>query len=73
MGSQPALDGHNKFEADTSPTRNDYFLGKSDNFNFSSTLFWMVTETTDGTFDLDGLAKFGYERYTQIRKDKPYI
>lgn len=27
-GSEPGLDGHNKFEADTSLTRNDFFLGK---------------------------------------------
>lgn len=26
-GSEPGLDGHNKFEADSSLTRNDYFLG----------------------------------------------
>jgi hypothetical protein len=26
-GSEPGLDGHNKFEADTSLTRNDFFLG----------------------------------------------
>jgi len=28
-GAELGLDGHNKFEGDTSLTRNDYFLGKS--------------------------------------------
>ncbi|PVH83582.1 Cloroperoxidase [Cadophora sp. DSE1049] len=70
-GSQPGLDGHNKFEADSSLTRNDFFLGKGDNFNFNGTLFSMMTETTGGTFDLEGLAKFRYERYVQSRRDNP--
>lgn len=34
-GSEPGLDGHNKFEADTSLTRDDYFLGDGDNFSFN--------------------------------------
>ena len=34
-GSEPGLDGHNKFEADTSLTRDDYFTGGGDNFDFS--------------------------------------
>jgi hypothetical protein len=38
-GSEPGLDGHNKFEADTSLTRDDYFLGDGDNFSFNGTLF----------------------------------
>merc|ERR1711967_19987 len=32
-GSEPGLDGHNKFEADTSLTRNDFFTGGGGNFN----------------------------------------
>jgi hypothetical protein len=34
-GSEPGLDGHNKFEADTSLTRNDYFLANGDDYTFS--------------------------------------
>lgn len=34
-GSEPGLDGHNKFEADTSLTRDDFFTGNGDNFSFS--------------------------------------
>ena len=39
-GSEPGLDGHNKFEADTSLTRDDFLTGGGDDFSFSkSTLF----------------------------------
>nr|POE65152.1 aromatic peroxygenase [Quercus suber] len=70
-GSQPGLDGHNKFEADSSLTRNDFFLGKGDNYNFNGTLFGMMTQTTGGTFDLPGLAQYRLERYNQSRRDNP--
>ena len=43
-GSEPGLDGHNKFEADTSLTRDDYFLGDGDNFSFNGTLFGSKSE-----------------------------
>lgn len=72
-GSEPGLDGHNKFEADTSLTRNDYFLGKGDNFSFNTTLWQMMVATTGGTFDLPGLAKFRYQRYQQSRQDNPQL
>ncbi|ESZ96613.1 hypothetical protein SBOR_2980 [Sclerotinia borealis F-4128] len=39
LGSQPGLDGHNKFESDTSLTRDDYFLADGDKFSFNGTLF----------------------------------
>jgi len=42
-GSEPGLDGHNKFEADTSLTRNDFFLDNGDDFTFNGTLFGMVS------------------------------
>lgn len=64
-GSEPGLDGHNKFEADTSLTRNDYFTANGDNFRFNGTLFGMMTQTTGGTYDRDGLSKYRYERYQQ--------
>lgn len=37
-GSEPGLDGHNKFEADSSLTRNDYFTAGGDNFDFNGTV-----------------------------------
>lgn len=70
-GSEPGLDGHNKFEADTSLTRDDYFLGDGDNFSFNGTLFGMMTDTTGGTFDRDGLALYRYQRYQQSLQDNP--
>lgn len=70
-GSEPGLDGHNKFEADTSLTRNDYFTGKGDNFRFNGTLFGMMTETTGGNYDLQGLAKYREQRWFQSRDENP--
>ena len=55
---EPGLDGHNKFEADTSLIRNDFFLSKGDNFRFNGTLFGMMTETTGGLYNRDNLAKY---------------
>lgn len=72
-GSEPGLDGHNKFEADSSLTRNDYFLGNGDNFSFNTTLFKMMAETTKGNFDLNNLALYRYQRYQQSRRDNPYF
>ena len=66
-GSEPGLDGHNKFEADTSLTRDDYFSHVGDNFNFNGTLFGMMTETTGGNYDLHNLALYRYQRYQQSR------
>lgn len=70
-GSEPGLDGHNKFEADTSLTRDDYFLGDGDNFSFNGTLFGMMTETTGGNYDRDGLALYRAQRYNQSLADNP--
>jgi hypothetical protein len=70
-GSEPGLDGHNKFEADTSLTRNDFFLGKGDNFKFNGTLFKMMTDTTGGLYNRDNLAKYRYQRYQQSLHDNP--
>jgi hypothetical protein len=62
-GSEPGLDGHNKIEAYTSLTRDDYFLDNGDNFSFNGTLFRMMTETTGGLYNRDVLAKYRYQRY----------
>lgn len=70
-GSEPGLDGHNKFESDTSLTRNDFFLGNGDNFNFNGTLYKMMADSTGGDYNLDNLAKYRYERYQQSIRDNP--
>jgi hypothetical protein len=65
------LDGHNHFEADTSLTRDDFFLGGGNDFTFNGTLFGMMTETTGGLYNRDGLAKYRYQRYQQSLQDNP--
>jgi len=55
-----------KFEGDTSLTRNDYFLSATgDNYDFNGTLFANMAATTGGNFDRDGLALYRYQRYQQ--------
>lgn len=70
-GSQPGLDGHNKFEADTSLTRNDYFTHGGDNFNMNATLFSMMTDTTGGLYNLENLAVYRKQRYDQSQAENP--
>jgi len=70
-GSQPGLDGHNKFEADTSLTRNDYFTADGDNFSFNGTLFGMMDDTCNSNFDLEGLALYRKQRYDQSVAENP--
>lgn len=70
-GAEPGLSGHNKFEADTSLTRNDYFTHGGDNFKFNSTLFGMMTQTTGGNYDLNNLALYRYQRYQQSVAENP--
>ena len=70
-GAEPGLDGHNRFEGDTSLTRNDYFLADGDNFNFNGTLFQMMTESTGGLYSRDNIAKYRKERYDQSLATNP--
>lgn len=70
-GSEPGLNAHNKFEADTSLTRSDHFLANGDNYSFNGTLFGMMTETTSGNYNRDGLATYRAQRYQQSLKDNP--
>jgi hypothetical protein len=72
-GSEPGLDGHNKFEADTSLTRNDYFTHNGDNFRFNGTLFGMMTHTTGGDYNLNNLALYRYQRYGQSVQENPNL
>lgn len=68
-GSEPGLDGHNHFEADTSLTRNDYFTHNGDNFNMNGTLFGMMQDICQGNFDLDNLALYRYQRWQQSQAE----
>ena len=70
-GSEPGLDGHNKFEADTSLTRNDFFTHGGDNFSFNRTLFDMMTQTTGGNYNRENLSKYRLQRYDQSRAENP--
>lgn len=60
-----------QFEADTSLTRNDYFTHMGDNFSYNKTLFGMMTETTGGIYDRDGLALYRAQRYNQSLAENP--
>ncbi|KAF2754760.1 Cloroperoxidase [Pseudovirgaria hyperparasitica] len=70
-GSQPGLDGHNKFEADSSLTRNDFFTHGGDNFKMNATLFSMMTDTTGGLYNLENLALYRAQRYDQSVAENP--
>lgn len=52
-------------------TRNDFFLGDGDDFSFNGTLFGMMTETTGGLYDLQGMAKYREQRYHQSQMENP--
>lgn len=69
LGNQPGLNGHNKFEGDTSLTRNDYFLANGDNYSFNGTLFASMKSVADrvsgGNFDLNALAAYRSQRYDE--------
>lgn len=70
-GSEPGLDGHNKFEADTSLTRNDFFTHNGDDFTFNGTLFGMMDKTCNSNFDITGLAEYRYQRWHQSQVENP--
>lgn len=69
LGTQPGLDGHNKFEADSSLTRNDFFLADGDNYSFNGTLFAEMKAVADkvsgGNFDRNALAAYRSQRYEE--------
>ncbi|KAI9651747.1 MAG: hypothetical protein M1831_000497 [Alyxoria varia] len=68
-GSEPGLNGHNKFEADTSLTRNDYFSANGDNYRMNATLFGMMQDTCKGDFNREHLALYRYQRYQQSLRE----
>lgn len=69
LGSQPGLNGHNKFEGDSSLTRNDYFLANGDDYSFNGTLFAEMKSFADtvsgGKFDRDAIAAYRSKRYDE--------
>ncbi|MCJ1294038.1 hypothetical protein MMC34_005595 [Xylographa carneopallida] len=66
LGDELGLNGHNKFEGDTSLTRDDYFL-TGDDHTFNGTLFGYMDATCQSTFDRAGLALYRSQRYAQSR------
>jgi Peroxidase, family 2 len=58
-----------KFEGDTSLTRNDFFLANGDDYSFNGTLFGYMQDTCQGEFNRDNLALYRYQRYQQSRAD----
>lgn len=75
LGSEPGLNGHNKFEGDTSLTRDDFFLGNGDNYDFNGTLFAEMKAVADrvsgGNFDFNALATYRSQRYDESLRDNP--
>jgi hypothetical protein len=69
LGSQPGLNGHNKFEGDTSLTRSDYFLANGDDYSFNGTLFAEMKSYADrvsgGNFDRNAIAAYRSQRYDE--------
>ncbi|KAL6720615.1 hypothetical protein ACLMJK_002540 [Lecanora helva] len=65
LGDELGLDGHNKFEGDTSLTRNDYYLANGNDYSFNGTLFASMQNTCQGNFNRDNLALYRYQRYQQ--------
>ncbi|KAB8801895.1 hypothetical protein FH972_026716 [Carpinus fangiana] len=64
------LDGHNKFEGDTSLTRNDYFVGPppGNNFLFNYTLFQRMSKVCNNNCSRDQLSLYRYQRYQDSLK-----
>jgi len=59
-----------KFEGDTSLTRNDYFLSPvGDDYKFNGTLFGYMQDTCQGNFNRENLALYRYQRYKQSLAD----
>lgn len=70
-GAEPGLDGHNKFEADSSLTRNDFFLDNGDDFSFNGTLFGMMDTTCKSDFTRENLAVYRNQRWHQSQTENP--
>ncbi|KNG52294.1 glycerol-3-phosphate mitochondrial precursor [Stemphylium lycopersici] len=75
LGRQPGLNGHNKFESDSSLTRNDFFLANGDDYSFNGTLFAQMKSVADevsgGKFDINALARYRSMRYDDSVAQNP--
>ena len=60
-----------KFEADTSLSRSDYFFATPDDFTFNATLFAMMDQTTGANFNLPNMVKYMGMRYDQSKATNP--
>ncbi|MCJ1360738.1 MAG: hypothetical protein MMC33_010747 [Icmadophila ericetorum] len=71
LGEELGIDAHNKFEADTSLSRSDFFLQEPNDFTFNGTLFNMMYQTTGGNFDLPNMVDYMGMRYKQSIAENP--
>ncbi|MCJ1454642.1 hypothetical protein MMC28_004995 [Mycoblastus sanguinarius] len=71
LGEELGIDAHNKFEADTSLSRSDFFLQEPNDFTFNGTLFEMMFTTTQGNFGLPQMVDFMSMRYKQSTAENP--
>ncbi|KAG8696863.1 hypothetical protein FRC09_008214 [Ceratobasidium sp. 395] len=74
LRAEGGFNAHNKFEADVSLTRNDYYLSPTnDNFKFNGTLFKYMTDyaqqTSHGLYDRQTMMAYTAERYRQSLAD----
>ena len=74
LGAEPGLDGHNRFEADTSMTRDDFFFF-GDDFTFNGTLFGQLYEAAQqqggGLFNRDAIAEHRANRWDDSQARNP--
>ena len=78
ISKEGGLDTHDTFEADSSLTRNDYYLHNGDNYSFNGTLFGMMTGTCQGTssadnplFDRTCMSLYRSQRYDESKATNP--
>ncbi|CCG84247.1 protein of unknown function [Taphrina deformans PYCC 5710] len=71
-GKEGGLDTHDTFEADSSLTRNDYYLANGDNHSFNGTLFGHMVKTCQSTssasaplFDRTCMSLYRSQRYDE--------
>lgn len=69
LADELGLDGHNHFEADTSLTRNDYFLANGDNYKFNASLFTEMMSYCNGNCDLPALSTYRAQRYQESKME----
>ena len=75
LGREGGLNDHNKFEADTSLTRDDFFLADGDDYTFNGTKFAQMyataKSTSGGLFDRTAIAQYRATRYDESQAQNP--